>query len=286
MRTWIVLVALFGWASAKPHPHHHHGNAHGYHNNHKHNTTPSQLIVGGSTAPEWVAKYQLGITTSTGRFFCGAVWIDDGNQNRVKILTAAHCMESYKSISAMQRLRVYFGELQMDKFSNMFNPSTGTIHSGYSSTTFTNDLAILIINKPWSDIQKNANQVVPAPIKLIGESYAGKYTECYVSGWGTTREGGSLSNQLLYVKKPIVSWSDCQRSYAGELDSTMMCSGVKGSDACQGDSGGPLVVENSSGERFLAGIVSWGYGCARDGYPGVYADVYANRQWIANTYPA
>lgn len=36
----------------------------------------------------------------------------------------------------------------------------------------------------------------------------------------------------------------------------------------QGDSGGPFAVNNK-----LVGIVSWGSGCARATYPGVYASV-------------
>ena len=41
-----------------------------------------------------------------------------------------------------------------------------------------------------------------------------------------------------------------------------------GKNSCQGDSGGPAYVDGK-----LAGIVSWGEGCARKDFPGVYTNV-------------
>jgi hypothetical protein len=62
----------------------------------------------------------------------------------------------------------------------------------------------------------------------------------------------------------------------------MVCAGDSngGEDSCQGDSGGPLIMTNSDGEYELIGIVSWGYGCAEAGYPGVYSKVWSKLDWF------
>ena len=39
-------------------------------------------------------------------------------------------------------------------------------------------------------------------------------------------------------------------------------------------------MTNSDGEYELIGIVSWGYGCAEAGYPGVYAKVHSRLDWF------
>ena len=53
-----------------------------------------------------------------------------------------------------------------------------------------------------------------------------------------------------------------------------------GTDSCQGDSGGPVICIDGRNQPVLYGVVSWGYGCAAPGYPGVYGKVASVMDWI------
>ena len=57
----------------------------------------------------------------------------------------------------------------------------------------------------------------------------------------------------------------------------MVCAGFSagGRDACSGDSGGPLIVNG-----VLAGVTSWGLGCAQPHFYGVSISVGQLRTWI------
>ena len=106
----------------------------------------------------------------------------------------------------------------------------------------------------------------------------------HTAGFGRLSSGGSSPNRLMQVSVPIVSESKCKRAYGSSIHTSMVCAGLDrgGKDSCQGDSGGPMVCEYN-GKFFLEGVVSWGSGCAKPGYYGVYSRVRYLRQWIDST---
>lgn len=52
---------------------------------------------------------------------------------------------------------------------------------------------------------------------------------------------------------------------------------------CRGDGGGPLVrIDAETNEPTLVGLLSWGRGCAKPGYPAVHTRIAAVREFIFN----
>lgn len=66
-------------------------------------------------------------------------------------------------------------------------------------------------------------------------------------------------------------------------DNQICAGGVFAEDACRGDSGGPLMMLRPDGIWESVAVVSFGYGCGRDGWPGVYTSVVSYSDWILST---
>lgn len=230
--------------------------------------TVGRRIVGGRRALEGEFPYQVGLKLGDNRGlpFCGGSIIS--NQ---WIVTAAHCLKDASGLHfAISSLRAFTSTTNpLIKRGNLMSIQKIIIHGGYNPSTHIHDIALL---KTRSVIQGGSPIALPA--KGLG-SQSGSGT---VSGWGTIREAGPRSSDLLATDIDIISDIQCRRVYASTYSvPEMLCGGYMsgGRDTCQGDSGGPFVQNGQ-----LIGITSFGRGCARPNTPGVYVRVSNYVDWI------
>ncbi|CAH1378763.1 unnamed protein product [Tenebrio molitor] len=164
------------------------------------------------------------------------------------------------------------GNMMTIRFATSYREEGGVVvritsihqHPGYDPQLIDYDISLLHVASSFPLGSKVATIGLPSSTTRWPPD-----TVAFVSGWGSTMENGGSSRYLQGAFVLTISESSCEDAYRQSITSRMLCAGLKGGvkDACQGDSGGPLVNQN-----VLAGIVSWGKGCGREGYPGVYSN--------------
>ncbi|KAJ8682240.1 hypothetical protein QAD02_018032 [Eretmocerus hayati] len=227
-----------------------------------------RIIGGRPTEPNkypWLARLVY-----DGKFHCGASLL-----NNDYVITAAHCVRKLQR----SKIRIILGD--HDQFvtsdGKAVMRAVGAVirHKNFDTESYNHDVALLRLRKPVPFTKT----VRPVCLPTRGSDPEGKSGT--VVGWGRTKEGGMLSGVLQEVSVPILSLDQCRKMKyrANRISDYMMCAGNGSQDSCQGDSGGPLLVEEG-GKLEIAGIVSWGIGCGRAGYPGVYTRVTRYLNWI------
>ncbi|NXK53212.1 TMPS5 protease, partial [Chauna torquata] len=233
-------------------------------------------VVGGTDAAPGRWPWQVSVHRGS-RHRCGGSVLA-----RRWIVTAAHCVHSYRRLRASSWLVVAgitHGSIQQEAGV----PVEKIIyHPLYNDSSLDYDIALMKLQVPLNFSDAIRAVCLPPSLQDLFQG-----TQCWVSGWGHTRpDQAQLTETLKEALVPLIGTKRCNSScmYAGELTARMLCAGYPHGtvDACQGDSGGPLVCQDEVAWR-LVGIVSWGQGCAEPNHPGVYTNVAQLLPWIYRT---
>lgn len=268
--------------------------------------TGTLRVIGGVAAEDGAWPWQVYIETShvvggKKKFFgCGGSVIAPQ-----WVLSAAHCFTppsgaAQKSqqttvIEGLKRRRL--GAKPSAEFLAAHQISEIIVHPAYNGGTHENDIALLHMREP-------AQVTSVAPLLAPEPALESPPRSVIVTGWGQLRDVEQQDDltlidmqthkpvtqdeitpeRLMQATLPLVDVETCRAANAnlhGVIDARTLCAGLPegGRDSCHGDSGGPLVTERDVGYTQI-GVVSWGYGCGRTGYPGVYTRVSAFADWI------
>lgn len=152
----------------------------------------------------------------------------------------------------------------------------------YDDYTNVNDIAVIRMSQ-CLNLTEYPPAVPASPYNNRVSS--GDMLELY--GFGRVGENVGQSGdtkQLQMARIPYITNSQCKNYFGNKIKYGMFCAGYSqgGIDACQGDSGSGIFSppQNANDPAVLMGVVSWGVGCARKGYPGVYAKVEDFYEWI------
>lgn len=225
------------------------------------NNEPLTRIVGGTKINIRNVPYLMQIWKGNS-FICGGSLIAPRF-----VLSAAHCVVGVKP----KQLKVVGGSSTLAnggvsrKVNKIIKPKT------FSLRNLHGDVAVFKLAKPMTGPKIG---IIPL---YTGRLKAGMVMK--VSGWGLVSENANGPAQhVRSVKVPTIAKNKCKVQYQDmlPLTETMYCASKPGvKDACSGDSGGPAVYKGK-----LAGIVSWGNGCARKEFPGVYTGVRSMMKFI------
>jgi secreted trypsin-like serine protease len=240
---------------------------------------PDPRIIGGEPADLGEYPFMVALLleerggTDFDKQYCGGSLIASR-----WVLTAAHCVEFLESPDQIA-VAVNRTHLSNSAEGERVEVRAFYIHPDYDPNQLSPDVALIELAKPVRGIE---------PIQLAGagdDDYEIAGTQLTVIGWGNTSTTGHANwpDELRELQVPVVSDADCDFAYSGGVTvETQLCAGDKGVDSCQGDSGSPLFATTTSGDYVQVGVVSWGFKCAKQHFPGVYSEVNSPtiREWI------
>ncbi|GIH10856.1 hypothetical protein Rhe02_89230 [Rhizocola hellebori] len=219
-------------------------------------------VVGGVPAAQGEFPWMVRLSVGCG----GALYTQQ------LVLTAAHCVGATGPNTS---ITATLGTVDLQDPNRITRQSSYVFRApGFSSVTSGQDWALIKLSSPVA--------LPTLPVTNSTRYHSGVFT---VAGWGSTFEGGPQQRFLMKANVPFVDDATCRTAYSNLIDSAHLCAGnfdAGGVDTCQGDSGGPMFRRDASNNWVQVGITSFGTGCARPRFPGVYTEVRSYAQDIAN----
>jgi secreted trypsin-like serine protease len=240
----------------------------------------SPRVVGGDPAPPgaypWVVALVYAHEPDAKQAqYCGGQLIT----NRL-VVTAAHCAEAVPSARQVDVVADIYDLERND--GERIDVDGVSVHPDYDAMTAQNDVAVLRLASPTTRGR---------PIAVAGPGDARLFETgdtVRAAGWGLlhdpqTSGGIYFPDRMFQVDLKIAADLECEKAYGGAYyESSMLCAGAPGKDTCYGDSGGPLMAFDEAASRWvLVGVTSWGLGCARPGFPGVYSRMASLRSFVS-----
>jgi len=217
-------------------------------------TDPTPNIVGGTLAAPGEFPWMVSLSVGCG----GSLFTP------TLVLTAAHCVTATGPNTS---ITITAGAVDLQDPSRITRTSN-FVHKGpIAPITNANDWALIRMSAP-------INNLPLLPVATDASPHSGNFT---VAGWGATSEAGAGERFLRKADVPFVDDIPCARAYPNLNFDAHLCAGnlaAGGVDTCFGDSGGPMFKRHPVTQQWVqVGITSFGRGCARPGFPGVYTEV-------------
>ncbi|KAF4097406.1 elastase-1-like [Onychostoma macrolepis] len=236
---------------------------------------PEERVVGGEVARPNSWPWQISLQYRSGGsyyHYCGGSLIRNN-----WVMIAAHCVDTSRT------WRVALGEHNLNSNEGReqyVGVSAVHVHPNWNSNNVAAgyDIALLRLSSSASLNSYVQLASLPPSGQVLPHN-----NPCYITGWGATSTGGSLSAQLKQAYLPLVDHSNCSRSdwWGSTVKNTMVCAGGGSDSGCNGDSGGPLNCQ-VSGKYVVHGVASFvsGLGCNATKKPTVFTRVSAYISWI------